>query len=110
MNSSIRNVDHKRDDPSLTQHAKRRMSARRLSYSGVQRVVEYGRVIHAHGATIYAIGRKEVSRFGTKGIDLTTEEGVQVVCSNRGTIMTAFRNHDFRGLRPRRRRRRRHAW
>lgn len=110
MNSIIRNVDPTRDNPSLTGHARRRMSARRLSYHAVRRVVEYGRVIHVRGATIYAIGRKEVDRFGTKGIDLTTEEGVQVVCSNRGTVMTAFRNHDFRGLRPRRRRHHRHAW
>ncbi len=107
MKSITRTVDRIGDNPSLTQHARRRISARRLSYRAVQRVVEYGRVIHARGATIYAIGRKEVSRFGSKGVDLTTEEGVQVVCSNRGTVMTAFRNHDFRGLRPRRRRRHR---
>ena len=109
MNSIIRNVDRIPDNPSLTGHAKRRMSARRLSYNAVRRVVEYGRVIHARGATIYAIGRKEVDRFGRTGLDLTTEEGVQVVCSNRGAVMTAFRNHDFRGLRPRRRRPRRNA-
>ena len=107
MNSITRNVDHLRGSHNLTRHAMKRMSARRLSYNAVRRAVEYGRVVHARGATIYAVGRKEVSRFRMEGIDLTTEEGVQVVCSNGGTVMTTFRNHDFRGLRPRHRRRRR---
>ena len=106
MNSITRNVDHLRGIRRFTGHARKRMSARRLSYEAVQRVIEYGRVVHAHGATIYAIGRKEVNRFRIAGIDLTTEEGMQVVC-HRGTVMTAYRNHDFRRLRPRRRRRRR---
>lgn len=106
MNSITRSVDHLRGVRYFTGHARRRMTARRLSYEAVQRVIEYGRVVHAHGATIYAVGRKEVTRFRMAGIDLTTEEGVQVVC-NRGTVMTAYRNHDFRRLRPRPRRRRR---
>jgi len=106
MNSITRNVDDLRGFHSLTRHARKRISARRLSYAAVQRVLEYGRVFHARGATIYAIGRKEVARFRLAGIDLTTEEGVQVVCRN-DAVMTAYRNHDFRGLRPRRRRRRR---
>ena len=86
------------------------MSARRLSFNGVQRVLDYGRVVHARGSTIYAVGKKEVTRLRAAGIDLTTEEGVQVVCSNSGTVMTAYRNHDLRGLRPRRRRRRQRRW
>ena len=63
MNSITRKVDHLLGSHNLTRHAMKRMSARRLSFNAVQRAVEYGRVVHARGATIYAVGRKEVARF-----------------------------------------------
>ena len=93
----------------LTKHARERM-LRRLPPIVVRHVVEYGRVVFVRGATIYAVGRKEVARFRREGVDLATGEGVQVVCSNDGAVMTVHRNHDFRGLRPRRRRRKRRTW
>ena len=76
---------------------------------GMRRVLNYGRVAHVRGATIYAVGRKEVERFARDGMDLSDVEGVQVVCSDSGVIMTVYRNRDFRGLRPRRRAHRR-SW
>ena len=74
---------HSADDHSiysLTAHAWTRMFAHRLSRRVVRRVIEYGRVVYIRRATIYAVGRKEV----------------------------AYRNRDFRGLRQRRPRARRH--
>ena len=91
----------------LTRHAWQRMGGRSLSPEKVRRVLDYGRVAHVRGATVYALGRKEVERFAAVGVDLSDLEGVQVVCSDSGTIMTVYRNRDFRGLRPRRRRARR---
>jgi len=87
----------------LTQHAWRRMTARGLSLTAVQAALEYGRVAYVRGAAIFAIGRKEVKRFAMQGVDLSHYEGIQVVCAPEGTILTAYRNHDFRGLRPFRR-------
>ena len=101
---SLTDIDSNHD---LTRHAWERMGCRGLSPAKVQRVINYGRVVHVRGATIYAVGRKEVERFERDGIDLADVEGIQVVCTDSGLIMTVYRNRDFRGLRPRRRRARR---
>ena len=82
----------------LTRHASRRMAGRGLSHSAVQAAIEYGRVVYIRGAVISAIGRKEVDRFARQGIDLSLYDGIQVVCAPEGTILTAYRNRDFRGL------------
>lgn len=103
------NLDIHRDYD-LSRHAWERMSGRGLSPAAIRRVINFGRVAYVRGATIYAVGRKEVERFEQDGIDLADVEGVQVVCSDSGVIMTVYRNHDFRGLRPRRRRSRRRSW
>jgi hypothetical protein len=87
----------------LTRHAKDRMSGRRLSEEAVTAALTYGRIARVRGATIYAIGRKEVERYGRWGIDLRAFEGVQAVCSSDDAVMTVYRNRDFRQLRPRRR-------
>jgi hypothetical protein len=92
----------------LTRHAWERMSGRGVSPAAVRLVLNYGRAAHIRGATIYAVGRKEVERFRQNGIELSAVEGVQVVCTDRGDVLTVYRNRDLRGLRPRSRRPRRH--
>lgn len=93
---------------SLTQHAWERMSRRRLSFEAIQLVLNYGRTAHLRGATIFAVGRKEAERYRLDDIELSSVEGVQVVCTNEGSILTVYRNQDLRGLRPRLRRTRHH--
>jgi hypothetical protein len=90
----------------LTRHAHRRMAARSLSQAAVTAVLAFGRSIHTRGAEIHVIGRKEVVYYQSQGIDLTPFEGVQLVCSRDGTILTMYRNRDLRRLRPQRRARR----
>lgn len=90
-------------ESTLTDHAWKRMNARGLSSTAVEAALEYGRVAHVRGAAIYAIGRKEVDEYANYGVDLKHHEGVQVVCKPSGAILTAYRNRDFRGLRPSRR-------
>lgn len=86
----------------LTNHARARMSARRLSEAAIAAVMRYGRLVRVRGAEIYAIGRREVERYRANGIDLRMVAGVQVVCAaDDGSIVTAYRNHDFRKLRAR---------
>ena len=95
----------------LSKHAWMRMGGRGLSPKAVRMVLDYGRVTYVRGAEIHAIGRKEVALYRSAGIDLAPYEGLQVVCSHDGTIMTVYRNHDFRGLKPRGRgRNRARAW
>lgn len=95
---------------SVTRHAWERMSRRGLSPAAVRLVLNYGRTAYIRGATIYVVGRKEVERYRQDGIELSSVEGVQVVCTGSGAILTVYRNRDLRGLRPRSRRaHRRHS-
>lgn len=87
-------------DRSLTKHARKRMNSRGLSDDAVTAALMYGRLTRTRGSEIYAIGRKEINKFKTIGIDLSNFDGVQVVCSSDGAVLTTYRNRDFRKLRP----------
>lgn len=89
------------DDFQLSRHAWQRMGERGVSASALNKVLAFGRVIHARGATMYVIGRREIKRYLDQGINLDDLHGMQVICSKNGTIMTLYRNRDFRSLRPR---------
>ena len=84
----------------LTGHARMRMDARRIPTTAVEIALLFGREKHVRGATLYAIGRREVDRFEEEGVDLKGYEGIQVVCAEDHVVVTAYRNRDFRGLRP----------
>jgi hypothetical protein len=86
----------------LTQHARGRIRKRGLSEEAVALTIQFGRLVYVRGAQIFALGRREVRRLlEEQGVDLSRYEGVQVVCSEKGDIITTYRNRDFRGLRPR---------
>lgn len=86
--------------PPLTRHARRRMQMRAMSEEALALTLQFGRIVWTRGAQVFAIGYREVQRFLKEGIDLRPYEGVQVVCSPEGTILTVYRNRDFRRLRP----------
>jgi hypothetical protein len=102
--NEMQRIKQQQSSLKLTNHAWVQMCGRSLSPDMVRCVLNCGREVHVRGATIYAVGRKEIERFEEKGIDLSDVEGVQVVCSESGSVITAYRNRDFRGLRPRSRR------
>lgn len=104
QNSKPEKRDRNGIQAAMTSHAWMRMTARSLSSSAIEAALAYGRVAYVRGAAIFAIGRKEVERYSTRGVDLAKHEGVQVVCTPEGTILTVYRNRDFRGLRSSRRR------
>ncbi len=94
--------------PHITHHARQRMATRRISPEAVQAAICHGRRSHVRGALIFALGRRDVAAAARVGLDLEPHNGVQVVCTpDGGTVLTAYRNHDFRSLKPRGRRRRR---
>jgi hypothetical protein len=84
----------------LTNHAKERMVKRGLRAEAIHAALTYGRVVYVRGAHIYAIGRKEISRYATQGIDLSAYDGVQVVTID-NVVITAYRNRSFNGLKDR---------
>ena len=102
MDSSIRRPSQCTEGRfTLTKHAEKRMATRGLRADAVDAVLAYGRVVYIRGADIYAIGRREVAFYSSEGIDLSAHEGIQVVVTSGGHIMTVYRNRNFTGLRPR---------
>ncbi len=91
----------------LSRHAESRMGHRGIPSEAVEMVMNYGRIVYTRGAIIYAIGRNEVAEALAKDhIHLEEFEGVQVVCAtDDDRILTVYRNHDFRKLRPKQGRR-----
>ncbi|GBC63549.1 DUF4258 domain-containing protein [Desulfonema ishimotonii] len=86
----------------LTFHAKNRMNSRGVTPAAVKAVLRYGRCTYIRGAKIYAIGKKEVEYFRETGVDLSGYEGIHAVCStDENSVITVYRNHNFRKLRPR---------
>ena len=76
----------------LTDHARWRMSIRKISEQALVAAFCFGRVAVIHGAEVFAIGRKQVQQARRQGIDLSPYEGVKVVCSVTGGVLTAYRN------------------
>ena len=93
------------DSYSTTRHATERIAARRLQ-DGAAVALAFGRIVRTREAEIYVVGRRQVEIAATQGIDLHRFEGVQVVCGTNGQVITAYKNRDLRGLKPRRRGRR----
>jgi len=80
------------------------MSARRISEDDIALVMTFGRVIHTRGAVIHVIGHRETVRLRQRGVNLERCEGLHVVCSPDGAVITVYRNHDLSSLREKGRR------
>lgn len=86
---------------SLTEHARDRMLQRGICLWAVFQTLAFGRIARGRGATIYAVGKKEVAEFAKDGIDLSFCEGVHIVMTRRGLISTVYRNLSMPKLKPR---------
>jgi hypothetical protein len=75
------------------------MQRRRINATAVDTAIDYGRAVYTRGAVIHAIGRSEIARWAEVGIDLSAYEGIQVVCAKDGSVLTVYRNRNFRLLR-----------
>jgi hypothetical protein len=91
----------------LTQHASVRLHGRRFNRDCVEMALGFGREIHVKGITFFVVGRKEVLAAREAGFDLSKAEGMHVLCSREGAIVTMYRNHDLKNTRPGRGARRR---
>jgi len=88
--------------PELTnsQHAQIREAQRGISPKQVVLAYQYGRLIYSRRAIYHVIGSKEIQKYGSIEPELKAMNGVQLVMSSNGTILTAFRNKDLRKVRP----------
>jgi hypothetical protein len=85
---------------SMSRHAAIRISSRRLPSEAMEVVFCHGREIHTRGAVVFVVGRKEVDRAQRRGLDLTRFEGVHMVCSLKGVVLTAYGNSNLKALKP----------
>ncbi len=88
----------------VTSHAAVRMQQRGITEDLVEAVLAFGRCVHARGLTFRVVGRREVEHYAHRGLDLSRAEGVHVLVEADGAIVTTYRNHDLRNIRPRKRR------
>jgi hypothetical protein len=85
----------------LTDHARRRLNARRIPLDAVDFVFRYGRELPSRGAVLHVLGRRELELFRKDGVNVDGYEGVHVVASEEGTVITAYKNRSPHRLRPR---------
>lgn len=87
----------------ISWHARKRMQQRAISPEMVQRVLQFGRMVYAKGATYHVVGSREVEDARSQGVDLQCCEGIHVVQSRNGYIKTVYRNRKVLAIRPRKR-------
>lgn len=93
------------DEVKVSSHAAMRMNSRRLPGNSIEVAMQYGREVYIRGAFIYAVGKREIERAQRVGANLRSYAGLQVVCLSTGLVLTAYKNQNFRGLKPKSRRR-----
>lgn len=89
------------DGLKITEHAMSRMAERRLDAAAINVALSFGREIHTRGITIFAVGRKEIRKADAMSINISRFDGLHVLCSRDGSIVTTYRNFSLRGLKPR---------
>lgn len=83
----------------FTDHAKNRLSARRIDEEMFNIAILYGRRFYANSAEVYFVGKKEVEKARKAGIDIRKAEGLNIIVQDYGDekiVITAFRNHSLK--------------
>lgn len=80
-------------------HAHKRANQRGVTADTVAHILRFGRKQHQKGAVYYSIGRKEVSKYKHLCPALKNMNGLHVVMSLSGEILTIFRNKNFKIVR-----------
>ncbi len=78
----------------LTDHACQRMDQRRITAADVAAVMQYGRHFYARGSVYHVLGRREIKRF-LPIVDLQHLNGVHVISSFEGVVITVYRDREF---------------
>ncbi len=89
------------DEPALSSHARQRMDLRGMSERDIELVLKFGRKIHSRRTVFHVIGRKEIKNYASACPELKELDGLHVLTvPDKGTVLTAYRNHDLRLIRP----------
>ena len=80
-------------------HALKRMNQRALSPQTIEMAILYGRMIYAKEARCYVVGKKEATQYRDRGLNIESVEGVHVLVSSTGQVITAYRNRNLSNIR-----------
>lgn len=84
----------------ITFHAEMRMNQRGICTDTLELILQFGRKIRSKGAIFYVIGKKEIQRYCQIEPKLRDMEGMQVLTSLEGSVITTYRNKNLRSIRP----------
>ena len=80
----------------LTNHAVRRSSQRGIKTKHIANLLKFGRKNYQNGAIYYSIGNKEIEKYKNICPALKEMNGMHLVSSITGDVVTIFRNKNFR--------------
>tara|TARA_R110002124_G_scaffold232843_1_gene397899 strand:+ start:426 stop:752 length:327 start_codon:yes stop_codon:yes gene_type:complete len=83
-----------------SRHAKLREDQRGITEKQITLAFQYGRIIHARRATYYVVGKKEIDKHSAVEPALKEMNGIHLVVSSNGTLLTVYKNKDLRKIRP----------
>lgn len=99
--SSQKQYNQMSDQPAISSHAQQRMDLRGMSERDIELVLKFGRRIHSRRTVFHVIGRKEIKKYASECPELKELDGLHVLTvPDKGTVLTAYRNHDLRHIRP----------
>ena len=87
------------DDIKWTRHARQRRHARRIPLHHVRAALDWGRSFRCSGAWTYRLDRRMVALARARDVRVEYAEGVHVVVSDSGRIITVWRNLSGRRVR-----------
>lgn len=70
------------------------MDQRRITAADISAVMKYGRLFYARGAVYHVLGRREIKRL-LPIVELQHLDGVHVICSHEGIVITVYRDKGF---------------
>lgn len=82
----------KRETVEFSSHSEMRMSQRGIGKDDILIVQQYGRLLYSRNACIHVVGKKEVKKAQKDNINLQKYEGIHVISSAEGTVLTVYRN------------------
>lgn len=79
----------------LSTHAYKRSIQRGIKQKTVAHILRFGRKKYQNNAIYYSVGRKEIKKYSQVCPALKEMNGMHLVMSTTGTVLTLFRNKDF---------------